>query len=256
MCAQNHRWGVGPIQTCKSGPKVTVLHEKKIQVRAGTHIGLSFWCKSRCFACTKRQVRSGTHRDSLFGSKTRCFACKNHRWGLEPIETSANHALVHVQNVRSYLGNIETCYSDPEVTVLHAKTTGEVLDTQKLVILILNSLFCMHKTTGEDWKQYSLFVLVLSTLLWVLKTADEVWDPYRLVSLVLKLLFCMHKTTDEGWNSYSPVILVQMNLFWMLKTTGEVWDPWRLVILVQNVLFWMQKPQMRAGTHRDRLFRC
>ena len=26
MSAQNHRWGLGPIQTCKSGPKVAVLH--------------------------------------------------------------------------------------------------------------------------------------------------------------------------------------------------------------------------------------
>ena len=25
MCAQNHRWGLGHIQTCKSGPKVAVL---------------------------------------------------------------------------------------------------------------------------------------------------------------------------------------------------------------------------------------
>ena len=26
MCAQNHRWSLGPVQTCKSGPKVVVLH--------------------------------------------------------------------------------------------------------------------------------------------------------------------------------------------------------------------------------------
>ena len=26
MCAQNRRRGLGPIQTCKSGPKVAVLH--------------------------------------------------------------------------------------------------------------------------------------------------------------------------------------------------------------------------------------
>ena len=36
---------------------------KKTQMRAGTHIDLSFWCKSRGFAHTKRQVMSGTHRD-------------------------------------------------------------------------------------------------------------------------------------------------------------------------------------------------
>ena len=69
---------------------------------------------------------------------------------------------------------IETCYSGPEVAVLHAKTTGGVLDPQRLVILVLKSLFCMHKTTGEGWNQYSLFILVLSTLFCVLKTTDEV----------------------------------------------------------------------------------
>ena len=35
-------------------------------MRAGTHINLTFWCKSRCFASTKRQVMSGTHRDLFF----------------------------------------------------------------------------------------------------------------------------------------------------------------------------------------------
>ena len=63
------------------------------------------------------------------------------------------------------MGNIETCYSGPGVAVLHEKSTGGVLDPQKLVILVLKSLFCMHKTTGEFWNQYSLFVLVLSKLL-------------------------------------------------------------------------------------------
>ena len=91
------------------------------------------------------------------------------------------------------MGNIETCYSVPEVAVLHAKSTGGVLDPQKLVILVLKSLFCMHKTTGEVWNQYSIFGLVLSTLLCVLTTTDDVWGPYRLISLVQKLLFCTQK---------------------------------------------------------------
>ena len=75
---------------------------------------------------------------------------------LGPIETSnsvAKHALVP----------IETCYSAPEVAVLHAKTTCGVLDQQKIVNLVLKTLFCMHKTTREVWNQYSLFILVLST---------------------------------------------------------------------------------------------
>ena len=73
--------------------------------------------------------------------------------------------MVHAQNDRSCLGNIETCYSVPEVAVLHANTIGGVLDPQSLVIPVQKSLFCMHKTSGEVWNQYRLFVLVLSTLL-------------------------------------------------------------------------------------------
>ena len=48
---------------------------------------------------------SGTHRDLLFWSRILCFVCKNQWLGLGPIET---------------------CYSGPEVAVLHAKTTGGV----------------------------------------------------------------------------------------------------------------------------------
>ena len=51
----------------------------------------------------------------------------------------------------------------------------------------------MHKTTGEGWNTYSLYILVLSTQLCVLKTTDEVWDPYRLEILVQNALLCMQK---------------------------------------------------------------
>ena len=78
--------------------------------------------------------------------------------------SDAKHAVVHAQNDWSYLGPIETCYSGPEVAVLHVKTTGGVLDPQRFVILFLKSLFCMHKTTCEGCKQHCLFNLVLSTL--------------------------------------------------------------------------------------------
>ena len=54
----------------------------------------------------------------------------------------------------------------------------------------------MHNTTGEGWNPYSLYILVLSTLLCVLKTTDEVWDLFRLVSLVIKAQFWMKKTTQ------------------------------------------------------------
>ena len=53
---------------------------------------------------------------------------KNHRWGLEPIETSnsgANHADLNAQNDRWGLVPIETCNSGPKVAVLHENTTNE-----------------------------------------------------------------------------------------------------------------------------------
>ena len=124
---------------------------------------------------------SETHRNLLVGSKSRCFPFKKHRCGLESIETSnsvAKHAVVHAQHDRSYLGPIETCQSGPEVAVLHAKTTGEVLDLQRLVILVLKSKFWVQKATSDGWNPCSLFILVLSTLLCVHKTPDEVLDPY------------------------------------------------------------------------------
>ena len=59
------------------------------------------------------------------------------------------------------------------------------------------------------------------------------------------------QTTEKGWDTQTQVILVLITLYCMPKTTGEVWDPSRLVILLQKSLFCVQKPQMRAGTHRD-----
>ena len=46
---------------------------------------------------------------------------------------------------------IETCDSGPEVADLQAKTTGDAWDPQRLVILVLITLFFMYKTTGEMW---------------------------------------------------------------------------------------------------------
>ena len=87
------------------------------------------------------------------------------------------------------LGPIEICYSGPEVTVLRAKTTSGVLDTERLVIPVLKSLFFMHKTTGEGC---SLFILMLSTQLYV--------NPYRLVILMEIKMFCMNKSIGVVWD--------------------------------------------------------
>ena len=105
---------------------------------------------------------SGTHRDLLFGSKSRCFASKNHRWGLGPIETSnscAKDVVFHAQNDRFCLGLLETCYSGPKVAVLHAKNTHEGWDHWRLVILMLRTLFCMHKRQVMPGNHRDLFFL-------------------------------------------------------------------------------------------------
>ena len=70
MCAQTHRWGLGTIKTCKSGLKVAVLHEMK----AGTIINLSIWCKSLWFDAQNDRLHLWL-RYVLFQSKIRCFAC-------------------------------------------------------------------------------------------------------------------------------------------------------------------------------------
>ena len=64
-------------------------------------------------------------------------------WGLGPMETSnapVNHAVLGSQNDRWGLGLIETCISGPKAAVLQAKTTNEVWNTLRLVILVLKSL--------------------------------------------------------------------------------------------------------------------
>ena len=73
---------------------------------------------------------------------------------------------------------METCNSDPKVAVLHAKTTDVGRVPGSLLILMLITLFCMHKRTGE------------------------VGDPWRLVIHVLITLFYMHQTTGEVWVRY------------------------------------------------------
>ena len=143
----------------------------------GTHRDFLFWSRSRCFACKNHRwlgptdtsnsdarhavLHAENHRWGLgpidtsnSGDKVAVLNAQNNRWGLEPIEPSnsgANHAVVHAQNERSCLGPLETCYSGPEFAVLHAKTTSGVFDLQAIAILMLGTLFCIQKITGEVW---------------------------------------------------------------------------------------------------------
>ena len=114
----------------------------------------------------------------------------------------------------------------------------------------------MHKTTGEGWNTYSLFILVLNTQLCVLKTTDEVWDPVQTCKTGPKVAV-LHaqnhrwglgpiETSNSGAN---PDVLHAQNDRWCLgpleicysgpkhavlhtKATGEGWNQYSLFILV------------------------
>ena len=95
---------------------------------------------------------SGTHRDLLIWSKSGWFASKNQTWGLGPIETSdsdANHAVLHAQNDRWVMGPVESSNSSTIDAVLHEKPTDKGWDPYREVILLLSTLFYMHKMTGH-----------------------------------------------------------------------------------------------------------
>ena len=97
VACKNHRWVHGPIETCYSGDKDTVLHVR-IHRRG---LGPIETCKS------------GTMNAVLF--------LQIHSWGLGPIETSGKHAVLNAQIHRWGLGATETCNSCPKVAVLNAQ---------------------------------------------------------------------------------------------------------------------------------------
>ena len=82
------------------------------------------------------------------GANHAVLYAQNDRWGLGPIETmnsGYNVALVNAQNHRWKLGPMETCNSGAKVAVWLQQAIGEVCDPERLVILVLKSLFCMQK---------------------------------------------------------------------------------------------------------------
>ena len=82
------------------------------------------------------------------------FCIQNPQMMAGPLETSfsdANRAVLHAQNDRWGQGPIQTCNSAPKVAVLHAKTRDKGWDPYGQVILVLITLYCMHKMTGDIW---------------------------------------------------------------------------------------------------------
>ena len=151
---------------------------QKQQMSSGTNRDLLLWSKSRCFASKNHRwglepigtsfsdarhavLQAQKHRWGLgpietcnSGPTVALLIAQNHRWGQGSIETSnsgTNQAVLHAQNDISCLGPLETSYSGLIVAVFHPKTTDERWNPYRLVVLMLGTLFCMHKITGEGW---------------------------------------------------------------------------------------------------------
>ena len=140
---------------------------------------------------------------------------QNDRWGLGPIETCTSGSKVAVFNAKNHgwgLGPIETCNSGSKVAVLHTKTTNEGCDKWRLVILMLFTLFCMHKTTGEVWDPWRLAANHA-----VLRSQNDRrgLGPIETCISGPKVAVLHSKATNEGRDPYTLVFLVLKSLFWM-----------------------------------------
>ena len=62
---------------------------------------------------------------------------------METSNSDANNAVLHEQNDKWGLGPIETCNSAPKVAVLQAKNSDEGWDPYSLFILVLSTLLCV-----------------------------------------------------------------------------------------------------------------
>ena len=70
---------------------------------------------------------------------------------MDTSNSGAKVAVFHAQNDSFCLGLLETCCSGPKVADLNAKPTDKGWDPWRQVILVLITLYCMHKTTGDVW---------------------------------------------------------------------------------------------------------
>ena len=105
--AQNDRWSLEPIETCNSGPKVAVMHAQ-----------IDRWSLGPTENCN-------------FGAKYYVLFAQVHTWDLGPSgTTNSGHkdAVLHAQIHRRGLGPIEICKSGAKQAVLFAQSTDEVRD--------------------------------------------------------------------------------------------------------------------------------
>ena len=156
---------------------------------------------------------------------------QNTRWRLGPIQTCNSGCEVAVLNAQIHrwgLGPTETCNSAAKVTVLHEKTTDEGWDQLRLVILVLNTLLCMHSSTDEGLgpiqtcrSGFKVAVLHAQNHRWVLEPIQT----------------CHSGTKHAVLHSQNPQA--------RYGTQGD------LQLWCQIRYFECIKPQMRAGTNTD-----
>ena len=173
MCAQIHRWGLGHIQTCKSGPKVAVLNAQNHKWGLGPF-----------------ETRNSGDNHAVLNAH-------NYRWSLWPIETCNSGPKVSVLHAKTTGDGWDTY----RLVILVLRTPFAFTNPQVRSGIhrdLYGKLFCSQKCTDQVWNKERLAILVVSTLFRLHKSTGEVWDPERLVILVLKSLFCIHTTTGEG----------------------------------------------------------
>ena len=146
---------------------------------------------------------------------------------METSNSGANRAVFHTQNDMWGLGPIEIINSGHNVAVVNPQNHRWGLGPMETCNSDLNVAVLHAKKhrwgLGSKDKRHSVseHPVLPSHINWRSQGSVETINSGHIVAVVNA------QTTDEGW------------------------DPWRLVILIQKSLFCMQKPQMRAGTHRD-----
>ena len=111
---------------------------------------------------------------------------------------------------------------------------------------MLITLFCFHKTTGEVWDPWRLVILVLNALFclssyrWGLRPVETINSGHN-VAVVNAQNHRWGLGPIETCSSGAKVAVLNA------KNVGEVWEPLRLEIPVLKSLFCLQKPNIRAG---------
>ena len=180
-----------------------------------------------------------------------CFA-EIHRWGQGPIEISTSGPKctdLHAQNHSWGLGPIETCYSSANYAVLCAQIHRWGQGPLRFVILVLKSLFSMHKTTSEGWNPIDFFAILYTKIhRWGLGPIETCNSGPKCTVL---------DAQNHRWG-LGPIQTCYSRANYDVLCCTNPTDEVRAIDIRNSsakVAFSMHK-QVSAGTHRDLLFWC